>query len=415
MSAPASDLAFPILSLKERDRRWSRSRTLMAEHDIGALVVFGLKGRERYEGYLSNEQIDGIVVLPAARDPIYITWTHHRITRRLSRTMRDIQFWIDDVRVGAFGPQLVSILSELKLQSARVGVVGLDSKGPGEMEGIVPYRTWETVLRELPKATFVEMTVPFSMMALVKSEEEQTLIRFAAHIGEQACRAMLDVTRPGVREADIYASIMEVLHRHGAVSVPPHLIISVGSDDVGWAPPYWNYAGGRSRVIQPGDLVQAEIFPCYGGVETQMQMSVAVEPVPDILHELHRVARSSYEAGLTAARPGVRFQELAAAMAEPVRQAGCWTLTPLIHSVTPVALVGHIGINIDKAPIISGYTGVRTIPPLNDRVLEPGIPLAFEPNACRELHRVNIGGTILIEEGEPSELNTLATKMHVVA
>jgi Xaa-Pro aminopeptidase len=378
------------------------------------LIVFGLKGRERYEGYLSNESIDGVVVFPASGEPIYLTWTHHRVSRRLTETMRDVTFWIDDVRVGLFGPLLVNVITELKLQESRVGVVGLDSKAPSEMEGLIAYRTWEAVLKGLPSVEFVEMTVPFSMMMLVKSEEELALIRFASLIGEKACQVMLDVTRPGVREADIFAAVMEVIHSHSAVSVAPHLIMSVGADDVGWAPPYWNYAGGRSRLVRPGDLVQAEIFPCYGGVETQMQMSVAVEPVPSILHELNDVARRSYEAGLSMAKPGVRFQALAEAMAEPVRQAGCWTLTPMVHSVTPVCLVGHIGINIDQAPIISGYRGVRTLPPLNDRVLEAGIPIAFEPNACRGLHRVNIGGTVVVQDGAPLELNRIPVHMHVV-
>ena len=78
--------SYPILTLAERERRWSRTRKLIEESQLDALIVFGLKGRERYEGYLSNESIDGVVVFPASGEPIYLTWTHHRVSRRLTET-----------------------------------------------------------------------------------------------------------------------------------------------------------------------------------------------------------------------------------------------------------------------------------------------------------------------------------------
>lgn len=92
--------------------------------------------------------------------------------------------------------------------------------------------------------------------------------------------------------------------------------------------PYWTYAGGASRTVQPGDLVQAEIMSCYGGFETQVQMSVAVEPVPKVLHTLHDVARDCYDAGLRALRPGAAFLDVARAMSEPLLKAGHYNMTP---------------------------------------------------------------------------------------
>jgi len=404
----------PILSLAERERRYARTRELLDAQGLDAVLVFGQRGRERYEGYLSNESIEGVVVFPRNAEPSYVSWTHHRLTRRFAGNMRDTQFWIADVQIGPTGPTLVAILTKLGLAAGRIGVVGLDSKAPGEMHGIIPFRTWEAVLAGLPDAEFVDISAAFSMMMLVKSEEEVTLIRYAALLGERACEAMLDTVRPGVRERDVYAAIMDVLYRGGAIAVAPQLIISVGADDVGWAPPYWNYAGGESRVIKEGDLVQAEIFPCYGGVETQMQMSVALEPVPSVVHDLAALARRSYDIGLQHARAGTGFQALAEQMAEPVlADSTNWTLTPMIHSVTPIVLAGRIGINIDQSPFYARIPGARTLPGLNDTVLQPNTVLAFEPNVCRGSHRVNIGGTVLVTSDAPEELNGLPTRMQV--
>jgi hypothetical protein len=72
----------PRLSLAERDRRWAKTRELMAEHSLDVLLLPGLRGRESYESYLSNESIQGIVVMPADRDPIYLTWSAFRIVGR---------------------------------------------------------------------------------------------------------------------------------------------------------------------------------------------------------------------------------------------------------------------------------------------------------------------------------------------
>lgn len=45
-----------------------KTRLVMAEHNVDVLLVPGLRGRESYESYLSNESIQGIVVMPADRD-----------------------------------------------------------------------------------------------------------------------------------------------------------------------------------------------------------------------------------------------------------------------------------------------------------------------------------------------------------
>jgi Xaa-Pro aminopeptidase len=406
---------YPVLGLKDRDRRWQRTRAFMAERGYDCLLVFGLKGRERFDGYLANEALDGLVVFPAREEPVYLTWTHHRITRRMAANMRDIDFWIDDVRVGPFGPGIVTAVTALGAARGRIGVVGLASRAAGEVDGIVPYKTWEYVLANLPGASLEDCSADFACMMLPKTPEELELVRFAAAIGEQACQAMLNVTKPGIREAEIYAAVLDVLHRNSASTVAPHLIISVGTDDPGWAPPYWTYAGGPSRVVEPGDLVQAEIFPCYGGFETQCQMSIAVEPVPRALHDLHAVARSAYEAGLEALRPGATFLGLADAMAGPLLDAGCYNMTPMVHSLSPATLTGHIALNVEQIPGYGRYPGFVTVKPTLDVTLKPGMTFAFEPNACTGQHRVNIGGTVVVGNPAPEELSLLPRQMHVVS
>ncbi|MER7930109.1 M24 family metallopeptidase [Streptomyces sp. NPDC096057] len=406
---------YPVLPLTARDLRWQRTRAFMQDKDLDCLLVFGLKGRERYEGYLANEVLDGVVVFFADRDPIHLTWTHHRYTRRLAANMRDVHFWIDDVRVGPFGRGVVQALTEHGKTSSRVGVVGLTGSSAGELEGLVTHMMWEYVLKNLPDAQFADVSLDFAQSMLPKTPQELELVRFAAQAAEEACQTMLEITRPGIREAEIYAAVVEVLHRNSCVTTYPHVIMSVGADDPGWAPPYWTYAGGPSRTVQPGDLVQAEIMSCYGGFETQVQMAIAVEPVPKVLHTLHDVARDCYDAGLHALRPGAVFLDVATAMSEPLLKAGYYNMTPLVHSLSPAAFVGHIALNAEQLPGQDSRRVFRTIEPNRNLEIVPGMSFAFEPNACTGQHRVNIGGTVVVGEGGPEELNVVPCRMHVVS
>jgi Xaa-Pro aminopeptidase len=72
----------------------------------------------------------------------------------------------------------------------------------------MPYNTWKTVLDNLPQATFERVGPRFFELTAVRSDEELEVLRWSADVGEKMCEAMLDATRPGVTEADIYAAIV---------------------------------------------------------------------------------------------------------------------------------------------------------------------------------------------------------------
>jgi Xaa-Pro aminopeptidase len=408
--------SFPTLSLQERTRRWSRTRDLMKTHGVECLIVPGLKGREELEGYLSNDPAEGFVVFPLEGPPVVISWTGTRITRQMEEEARGRCAWIDDMRFGPYGPALVNVLTEKGLTQSRIGIVGIESKAPGEMEGFVPYKTWAHVLKELPGAYFLELSDAFVEMVLVKSEEELALMRHSAFIGEEACRRMLEVVKPGASERDLYRAITEVIFAHGGSPPAPFLILHSGPNNLGWGPPIWQHQGGHSRAFREGDLVQAEIFPRYAGLESQQQMSVHIEPVDPVHVECAAVARASYEAGLAALQPGINFKEVCDAMEEPLREAGCWHLTPLVHSLSPIAWVSGTGIGIEQAKGVESLGGrIRSRNVSGTRLLiKPGMVFELEPNACKGKRRVNIGGTVIVTEKGVEELNILATRMQIV-
>ena len=400
----------PRLSLAERDRRWAKTRALMAEHNVDVLLVPGLRGRESYESYLSNESIQGIVVLPADRDPIYLTWSAFRIVGRTD-PQNDRKYWIDDIRSGLLGPLVANALSELGALTGRIGVVGVNSINPMELEGFVPYAVWDHVLKAAPKAEFVELSLPFGLMVLAKGPEELAVARHTAQIGELMSQAILDVARPGIRDSDLFAAIVDVGYRAGITLTPPSVIVKTGKDSVSWGPPEWGYSDEPPRTILAGDLVTCELMPTYAGIETQQQMQVAMGKITPQQRKLADLARAAYDIGLETIKPGISFTELNAAMAKPVLEAGCWHLSPMIHSVGPALLLGSLHGGA-LAHLGNEFPWFRELPPAQDGVLEEGMLFSFEPNACIGRERVNIGGTVAVGANGPEELNSLPNQLH---
>jgi Xaa-Pro aminopeptidase len=95
-------------------------------------------------------------------------------------------------------------------------------------------------------------------------------------------------------------------------------------------------------------------------------------------------------------------------MEEPLKQEGSWGYTPLVHSLGPHFLMGRTTVNQDQAKL-----DVRMVGPQAARqrkaVLQPGMVLAFEPNACIGNHRVNIGSTVIVTATGCEELNHIPT------
>jgi Xaa-Pro aminopeptidase len=104
------------------------------------------------------------------------------------------------------------------------------------------------------------------------------------------------------------------------------------------------------------------------------------------------------------------FADLVAVMEEPLRVAGCWGYTPLVHSLGPHFLAGRTAVNQEQAKLDVRFAGANAARQ-RQAVLAPGMVFAFEPNACLGHHRVNIGGTVIVTATGCEELNHIPTSV----
>jgi Xaa-Pro dipeptidase len=400
----------PVLSFSERERRWARVRNLMRERGLDGVLVAGFRTREMYESYISDDYNEGCVIFPLEGDPVVITWAHLRVLRARWSAQRGHALWVEDYRVATTGMAVAEIFAEKRLAQSRLGVVGLSSQAPTEIYGAIPANFWSEFTTALPRARFEDISEEFSHLMLVKSDEEMAQVRYAAKAAEAACRAIIEVAAPGVGEEIIMAEATAAILRHGIGLRYPMIVMNSGPHTLSWGPPRWTTRGEAPRVLARGDLMQAELMPLCGNQEVQVQMTVALDPLDDTNKKCERVARECYEVGLKTMRPGIKFTDLVAAMEEPLKASGCWSYTPLLHSVGPHFMSGRSRVNMDKVDL-----GVRFVGAPGGRernaVLQPGMVFAFEPNACIGEHRVNIGGTVIVTQNGCEELNQIPTSV----
>jgi len=406
----------PQLTLAERDRRYAGLRALMEAQGFDAIVVGSFQGRERLESYLIDDFLDAVVVLPLKSAPVLLAFGGSRISRIFESQRRGHDVWVPDVRASAGGAKVAEVLKERGLAKGRLGLVGFGPTAPGEMEGLLPLGFHSNFVKALPEAAIGDFTLAFTDFMLVKSAEEIALLRFAARVSEEACRVMMEVARPGVSEAEVYADTVREIHRWGCDLRYPFFSLQSGKDNIGWGVPRWSVRAEPPRILETGDLVQAEIHTCYGGQEGQVQMSVALDPVDDVVRRLEAVARESYEAGVAAVKSGVTFASVVQAMEKPIAKAGCWSKTPLLHTLT-FGSTGFTAVNRDqlrgtREEAIEGAArpGIRR----GELVLKEGMGLEIEPNACLGMVRVNIGAGVLVTSRGAEELNSRATRVQHV-
>jgi Xaa-Pro aminopeptidase len=399
----------PVLSLAERDRRWRRVRERMRQANLDGLLVGGFRAREMYESYVADDYNEGCVLFPLEGNPIVVTWAALRVKRAQWSAARGNPLWIDDYRVAASGGAVAQIVEEMGLGKARLGVVGLRSMAPTEQYGSVPAGFWLD-FSAATKADCRDFSEEFSDLMLVKSEEELAQMRYAAAAAESACRVVAAMCDVGVGEEEVFAEATAEMLRHGIGLRYPMIVMNSGPHTLSWGPPRWTTRGEAPRTLERGDLMQAELMALCGNQEAQVQMTVALDPIDDLSIKCERVARASYDAGLRALKPGITIAQLLAEMEEPLKTAGCWGYTPLVHSVAPHFLAGNTMVNREQVNL-----GVRLAGPPRavnrPRTIEAGMVFAFEPNACLGEHRVNIGGTVIVTASGCEALNDVPTRV----
>jgi hypothetical protein len=120
--------------------------------------------------------------------------------------------------------------------------------------------------------------------------------RRGSEILEQTSVETVKAVAPGVSELEVYIAFVKVLHENGVF--PSFHIMCSSPDIVSWGQPPWLFNVWEPRLLQPGDVVLADIFVSIGGLESQIPAALAIPPVSSIDQGCADLARKSYEEGI---------------------------------------------------------------------------------------------------------------------
>jgi Xaa-Pro aminopeptidase len=407
----------PTYSTTERDRRWALARDVMRTEELDALLVYGEHECAPLapfapDVYFTNDRPGSIVVFVRDEPPVQLTWSPMPIGDHIEARRRGDSVWLhpDQIRVGKDPSHVGQLLTDNALESARIGVVGLEPYPPWHILPVLPHALYAPLAERFPAAKFRPAWSPLLRRMLVNSAEELAVVRHVAGVGDQIAQAMLDATRPGATDADLMAAGMAEGLRRGTHT--PHMLISTGPGFVSWGPAVWAYRPQPPRAIEAGDVVMSEVFNSLALKESQHQVAIAVGDIHPDVERAAEVARQAYDVGLDLLRPGHTFGEVAEAMLTVVRDAGGWNVHPMVHSINPYGPVCGFGQGLRTfGPAQDGY-GLGEVPTIGTELpLAPGMTFSLEPNCVLGGKVANLGGTVIVGEAGPEELNPFTAQL----
>jgi Xaa-Pro aminopeptidase len=290
------------LSLNERDRRYGAIRTMMEEKKFSILLIASnaaLTGNVRYFSNYPPHYGYAYIVFPKDGTPTQFVFS--KIQEQVAKKR-----WIEDSRQASNYPEaIVKRTKELDYKGKRIGLVGVEN---------ISFEIFEHLKKELPSVTFVNATREISDLRMVKSEEEQILVRQCAQITDQLFSRVKEVTRVGVSEFDISAE-MDYFIRKKQVESAFNLIASGRF-------PIAPFISPSKRVLGPKDSLLVELTPRYEGYYTQLTGVISLETPSQKMKEFLSIAFDAQKAGLHMMKPGNRAGDVAKAMKDFIEKAG---------------------------------------------------------------------------------------------
>ena len=293
-------LELPRLSLAERDRRWQATRQQMTARGLDCLVLWGwpamwdfCTANARYLCPVGGNAEFNVLIFPASGDP-----TCFVMMPTFVEGWGASQDWVADIRArrGSWADSVAQRLDELGLSGARIGMDGL--AGPLDPDGWLPHSVYERLRALLPKADFVNLDDMMEMLRTVKSAEELEILSRAAGLGDRMLATCRDTARPGVKESEVFGSMMETMLANGGEE--PTLFL--------WACDRFPYPHPfrlpTTRPIERDDLITCEIHPKFGGYFTHVERTFCVgTPAPE-QRRIYNGCLSAFEEGMKNFGPG---------------------------------------------------------------------------------------------------------------
>ncbi|MFQ5852024.1 MAG: M24 family metallopeptidase [Candidatus Binatia bacterium] len=382
MALTTESFDLPVLSLRERDRRWQRVREVMDERGVDCLVTApttakwgDYQGDTRYLSHIGDGNCEAMVVFPKEGDvTAFVRGSGSDVDWELKA-----QDWVRDVRGAGrmWGLAAAARIRDLGLERGTIGICGLAGvcRAP---EGVIPYKTMKNLLDELPGAAFVNATDLTMSVRTIKSLEEISFLEKATELAEYQIQAIATTARPGMHEYEVHAeAVYAALKRAGEYPYMFRWRAHHMPERQAWVPTH--------RVFQPADIIIDEIDAKWGGYEAQAVHAIQVggRPRSDYL-EMFDLSQKAFDAVLAMMAPGITWGEMVQVYVDALRGTK--------YSPGAVLFIGR-GVGEDEP-----MAGPRNAPNFLAGQLQAGNVVTVKPAVCTpdNTFTVNVGDTVVV-------------------
>lgn len=265
--------------------------------------------------YLTHISIYGLLIFPLEGEPVlYCTLPH------LFPGLKAAQRWFTNLRPHPTPQSVAKELESRGFRRGKIGVVGYGALRGRWVPETIHHSVQVGIERMLPEATFEDASLILEEMRVIKSEEELKFLERAAEISYHMFEAMKDEARPGKRECDVVAAMLDAQIRNGGESTT-FVFLDSGNPPLLGLGGRWPQTQSR-RVLERGDVVTVEYHGNYGGYLHAAEHSVSLgEPRKEYL-KIEKVCEDVFEAEVEALRAGATLAEVERKIRSPVRKAG---------------------------------------------------------------------------------------------
>ncbi len=271
-----------------------RLRAEMAARDLEVAVlsqpesVFYLIGLDHW-GYFAPHHL----IVPASGELVLVTRRMERVT--IENQVRNARFSGHSDSVTA-ASHLAGELKALNMAGKRLGFeiasAGLTFAAGTELSEALGAGDWQ------------DISGMVDGMRLVKSPEEQVLMRAAARASDAGTLAAIGAIHDGAREADVAAECLAAMTRAGGT--PPGFGPFIRPEPR-IAEEHTSWGDG---IYRAGEKVMLEVAGCVSRYNAPMGRFVHLGTIRDEDAEMAELSKRAFQGILDALRPGVRARDV---------------------------------------------------------------------------------------------------------
>ncbi|MFK3770237.1 M24 family metallopeptidase [Pseudomonas putida] len=345
--------AKPTFSAQEYAARHARLRAYMAEQDIEAAIFTSYHNVNYYSDFLYC----------SFGRPYALVVTHDKVVS-ISANIDGGQPWRRTVGTDNIvytdwqrDNYFVAIQQALPLAS-RIGVEydHLNLQNHAKLAACYP------------RAELLDIGAPCMRMRMIKSAEEQALIRHGARVADIGGAAVVEALQDQVPEYEVALHATQAMIREIARSFPDSELMDTWT----WFQSGLNTDGAHnpvtSRKVNPGDILSLNCFPMIAGYYTALERTLFLGHCPDEHLRLWQANVEVHEAGLKLVRPGMRCCDIARELNEIF----------LRHDLLQYRTFGY-GHSFGTLSHYYGREAGLELREDIDTVLEPGMVVSIEP------------------------------------